>query len=121
MELILVLSKILFEICRIHFFQVAQVEGAFGIDAFVDGKEPAVFFGNKGMTAVGTDEADGGRNLFTGNKGLSTDFALELSFAAVIVVDILVGAPQRGHMVSSGIVLPLRLWTGLSGLPSFQR
>lgn len=52
MELIFVLAVILFEVLRIHLFQVVEVVRAFGIDALVQDKEFAFLFWNKGMPAV---------------------------------------------------------------------
>ena len=59
-------------------------------------EELTVFLGNKGISAVGTEQTDRSCNNFTGTEGLPADFALELPVATIIIVDVMMGsATQR--------------------------
>ena len=86
MELIFVLAVILFEVLRIHLFQVVEVVRAFGIDALVQDKVFAFLFWNKGMPAVGAAQLQGREAAFSRRKPGRTDLAEELPFGAVILV-----------------------------------
>ena len=86
MEFIFVFAMILFEVFLIHFFQVVEVVGAFGIDTLMDDKVFPVFFGDEGISAVRTPQLQGREAAFGGGKPGSTDLAEELAFGAVILV-----------------------------------
>jgi len=43
-ELVLVLPTFFFKMLLIHLFKVSQVEGAFGINAFMDAEESSILF-----------------------------------------------------------------------------
>lgn len=86
MELIFVLTVILFEVLLIHLFQVVEVVGAFGIDTLVDDKVFPVFFGNEGISTVRAAQLHGREAAFSWRKPGRTDLTEELSFGAVIPI-----------------------------------
>ncbi len=89
MEFIFVLSVVIFQIGLINFFEVAQVVRTFRVDAFVDDEVLAVFLVNEGMGAVGTAEVQRGKTVhFFRRKPGIADFAKELSFRSIILVQI---------------------------------
>ena len=90
MEFIFIFAVILFEIVFIHLFQVVKIVRTLGVDTLMEDEMFPLFFGDEGVPAVRTDKTDGGRDLFTGNESLAADFALVLSVAAVIIVDVMV-------------------------------
>ena len=96
MELIFVFAVILSEIVLIHLFQVVKIVRALGVDTLMEDEVLPLFFGDEGVSAVRADKADGGRDLFTGNESLPTDFALVLPVAAVIIVDETVRGATEG-------------------------
>jgi hypothetical protein len=73
-------------------FKIMTVIGAFIIDAFMDDKEFPVFLRDKDMAAVRALEFERLGSPFTGDEGLRADFALILSIATVIVIEIVMGS-----------------------------
>ena len=73
-------------------FKIMTVIGAFIIDAFMDDKEFPVFLRDKDMAAVRALEFEWLGSPFTGDEGLRADFALILSIATVIVIEIVMGS-----------------------------
>ena len=72
----------------VNLAQIALVVRAFGINTFVDSETGTVFDGNKNMSAVRTSVVNRfGMNLTT-HEGGSTDLALVLAIATVVVVKI---------------------------------
>ena len=64
---------------------------------------------DEGVAAVRAYKAERRCDNLAGDKGLPTDFALELPIAAIIIVEIVVEVPHKeGQKVSSGMDLPLR-------------
>jgi hypothetical protein len=53
-ELIFILSVVLFQILFVNLFEVVKVVGTFRIDAFMDDEVLPVLFGNKDVVAVRT-------------------------------------------------------------------
>ena len=88
MELIFVFAIILSKIFPIHFFKIVEIVRTFWIDAFMYAEELTIFFGNECISAVRTGKAKRCCNDFTGAEGLSTDFALILTVATIIVVNV---------------------------------
>ena len=80
MELIFVFAVIFNEVFLSHFFQVVEVVGAFRVDAFVDDKMFAVFFGDKGISTVRAAQLYGREAAIRWRKPGVTDLAHELSF-----------------------------------------
>ena len=72
-----------------------KVEGAPGVDAFMDAEELPVFLGDEGVAAVRAYKAERRGDNIAGDKGLSTDFALVLPIAAIIVVEVVVRCPTK--------------------------
>ena len=96
MEFIFILAEIFFQILLVHFLQVVEIVRAFGVDTLMEDEVFPLFFGGEGVSAVRADKAGGGRDLFAGNESLAADFALVLSVAAVIIVDVMMrGATER--------------------------
>jgi len=85
-ELIFVFAVILFEVLLIHFFEVVEIVGAFGIDTLMDDKVLSVFLGNQSISTMGTAQFHGGESAFPGRKPCGTDLAEKLSFGTVIPV-----------------------------------
>ena len=83
MQLILVFTVILMQMVLINPGEVVKVEGAPGVDAFMDAEKLPVLIRDEGVAAVRAYKAE--------RRG-----------------DNLAGAPQRGQKVSSGMDLPLR-------------
>ncbi len=54
MKLVFVFAVWLIKVLFLNLFEVLNIIGAFLVDAFVNGKMFAVFFGNKNMIAVRT-------------------------------------------------------------------
>jgi hypothetical protein len=75
----------------VHRFKIVTVIGAFVIDAFVDDKEFPVFLRDKDMVTVRALEFEWLGGMFPGDEGLKADFALILSMATVIVIEIVMG------------------------------
>ncbi len=92
MEFIFVFAIILSKVFLIHFFKIVEIVRTFWIDAFMYAEELAVFFWNEGITTVRTGKAKRCCNDFTGAEGLTTDFTLVLSVAAIIIVNVVVGS-----------------------------
>ena len=86
MEFIFVLAVILFEVFLIHLSEIVEIIRTFGIDALVDDKVLPVFFGNEGISAVGTAQLHGREAAFSRRKPGSADLAEELASGAVILV-----------------------------------
>ena len=58
----------------------------------MDAEEPPVLFRDKGVSTVRAHETDWGGNNLPSDKRLSTDLALVLSVAAIIIIEIVVGS-----------------------------
>ena len=87
MELIFVFAIVFVEIFLLHFSKIMEIVRTFGIDTFMDTEEFTVFLGSQSVTAMRADKAYRSCNDFTGTEGLTTDLALVLSIAAIVVVD----------------------------------
>jgi len=80
----------------------------------------AVFLGNQSITTVRTGESDWCRNNITGTEGLTTDFALELTVTAVVVVNVVMrSATKRAYGVSGNgfTIAALNWFNGFAILP----
>ena len=95
MELIFVFSVVLIQILLFHFFKIVEIVRTFGTDAFVYTEELAVFFGNQGIAAMRTDKADRSCNHFSRCESLTTDLALVLTIATIIVIDEKMGSTTQ--------------------------
>ena len=73
---------------RRKLLQVGEIIGAAGIYTFVDSKMLSIFFGLKNMTAIRASQNKRRRSVHPGSKALAADLALELAFAAVVVIDV---------------------------------
>ena len=71
------------------------IKGTFRVDAFMNAEEFTVFFGNQRMSTVRADKTNLRGNDFASNKGLSIDFALVLSIAAIVIVKIMMGSTTK--------------------------
>ena len=59
-----------------------------------------VLFRDKGMAAVGTEETDGSSDIFPAEESQSTDLALILAVAAIIIIDVMMrSATERADDV----------------------
>ena len=120
MELVFVFPIVIFQVSSVHFLEVVEIVGAFRVDAFVEDEMLTVFLWGEGMAAVGTHEPDRGSDLPAGDECLSTDLALILSVAAVVVIDIQVGSPAEraeGIFGNGLAVTALDRFDGLAVLP----
>ena len=72
--------------------EVVKIIRTLDMDAFVNDKELTIFNRCKGMTTIGTLEFQLFSDLFTSAKSLSTNFALELAVAPIIVVNVMMGS-----------------------------
>lgn len=88
MELILILTQLLLKVLFINLGKVMQIERALWADTLVQSKKLTVFFRDEGMSAVGADKTDRSGDKVPGNEGLSADFTLVLTVAAVVIVEI---------------------------------
>ena len=75
--------------------EVVKVEGAPGVDAFMDAEKLPVLIRDEGVAAVRAYKAERRGDNLAGDKGLPTDFALELPIAAIIIVEIVVRCPTK--------------------------
>ena len=66
-----------------------KIVGALGVDTFVDDEVLPVFLMDQGMAAVGTFQYHWFTGMGAGLKILPTDFTLEFTAAAVVVIDVL--------------------------------
>lgn len=73
-----------------------QIEGALGIDTFVDAEEPPVLFRDKGVSTVRAHETDWRGNNLPCNERLATDLTLVLSVPAIIIVEKVVRSATEG-------------------------
>lgn len=121
MELILILTQLLLKVLFINLGKVMQIERALWADTLVQSKKLTVFFRDEGMSAVGADKTDRSGDKVPGNEGLSADFTLVLTVAAVVIVEIVMrGTAERADDI---------IWYGgsiaaldrLTVLPYFQR
>ena len=88
-ELILVLPIVLFQIRLVDLLQVVEIIRTLGINTLVDDEVLPVFFGDKGMAAVGTLQGQLFlKAVFTGREKCTADLALVLAFGAVVPVKI---------------------------------
>jgi hypothetical protein len=94
-QLILVFVVILLQEVLVNLGEVMKVEGTPGVDAFMDAEELPVFLGDEGVAAVRACKAKRRGDNIAGDKGLSTDFALVLSVAAIVVVEVVVRCPTK--------------------------
>ena len=77
----------------------SQIIGAFFIDAFMYAENGTFFGDSQGMATMRAFEDNRLVVLFTGNEGTGADRALELSFAAIIVVEVFMGGATTGTYV----------------------
>ena len=75
--------------------EVVKVEGTPGVDAFMDAEKLPVLIRDEGVAAVRAYKAERRGDNLAGDKGLPTDFALELPIAAIIIVEIVVRCPTK--------------------------
>ena len=101
MEFIFIFAIILFQIVFIHLPQVVEVVGAFGIDAFMDNKVFAVFFGKQSVSTVRTAQFHGREAVLVRGESCSTDFTEKLVFGAVVFVE----KRLRGITAGTGAVI----------------
>ena len=52
MEFVFIFAVVFFEVSSIHLFEVVEIIGAFGVDAFVEDEVFAFFLGDEGVAAV---------------------------------------------------------------------
>ena len=89
MKLIFILAVVFFEIFLIHFLEIVEVVGTFGVHALVNDEVLSILFRNQGVVAVGTFE----RQFFTETilvrreQGLA-DLAHELALPTVVAVKV---------------------------------
>ena len=100
--------------------EVVKVEGAPGVDAFMDAEKLPVLIRDEGVAAVRAYKAERRCDNLAGDKGLPTDFALELPIAAIIIVEIVVRSATEGtdNILRDGFpVTPLDRSDGFGILP----
>ena len=95
MQLILVFAVILMQMVLVNPGEVVKVEGTPGVDAFMDAEKLPVLLRDEGVAAVRAYKAERRCDNLAGDKGLPTDFALELPIAAIIIVEIVVRCPTK--------------------------
>lgn len=86
MKFILVPAIILFQIFLIHFFEVVEIIGAFGIDALMYDKVLAVLLWNQSIPTVWTAQFHRGEATFIRGEPCSADFTEKLSLGTIIFV-----------------------------------
>ena len=72
-----------------YLFKVVEIVRAFRVYTFMDTEEFTVFLGNQSIATVRTCKSERCGNNFTGRECLTTDFALILTVAAIVVVDVM--------------------------------
>ena len=120
MELVFIFPIILVQMFFINLGEVMQIEGALRIDAFVNAEELPVLLWDKGVSTIRAPKADRRGNHLPGDEGLSTDFALVLPVAAIIIVEIVVWSATEGtdDILGNGFpVAPLNGSDGFAILP----
>jgi hypothetical protein len=85
-EFVLALPIFFVKMFLIDLFKITQIEGTFGINAFMDAEESPILFGRQRMTAVRTCKAYWGSYELAINEGLSADLAQVLTASAVVVI-----------------------------------
>ena len=86
MELIFILAEIFFKVLLIHFSEVVEIVRAFGVDALMEDKVSAFFFGDEGISTVRAAQLYGRESAFGRRKPCGTDLTEELPFGTVILV-----------------------------------
>ena len=86
MKFILVLAIILFQIFLIHFFEVVEIIGAFGIDTLMYDKVFAVFLWDQSIATVRAAQFHRGESTLIRGESRITDLTEELTFGTVIFV-----------------------------------
>ena len=69
-----------------------KIVGALRIYTFVNDEVLTVFFVNEGMVTVRTEQTHRSRNIFTSGECLTTNFALILTIATIVIVNVMVGS-----------------------------
>ena len=88
-EFIFIFAMLLSKVLLIHLLKVMEIIGALGVDAFVDDKVLPVFLVDEGMGAVRAAQAEGREAVaFLGRETGITDLTEELSFTAVVLVEV---------------------------------
>ncbi len=88
MKFIFIFAVVFLKVCFIHLSKVMEIVGAFGIDAFMEDEMLSVFLWNKGVSAVRTAQFHGRKFAFFRREPGGADFAQELSFGAVVFVEV---------------------------------
>lgn len=121
MQLILVFGIILIQMVLVNFGEVMKVEGTLWVDAFMDAEEFPVLLRDEGMAAVRAYKAERRSDNLAGDKGLSTDFTLELTIAAIVIIEIVVRGPTKRADGIFGDGFSIAALNGSDGFAYFQR
>lgn len=89
MELIFVLTILLFKVLLINLFEVVEIVRTFRIYTLMDNKVFAIFYVRKSIATVRTTQSIRlGKAIFRRREVCVADFAPDLSFLAIVTVDI---------------------------------
>lgn len=91
-ELMFVFPVRFFEVFLIYIFQVMEIVGAFRVHAFVDNEVFALLLRRKGMPTVRAQQTKRSSHEVAGGECLPAYLALILAFAAIIIVDEVMGS-----------------------------
>ena len=93
MKFIFIFAVVLIQILLRYIFKIVKIVRTVTIYTFVNTEEFTFFFGNQRITTMRTGKAKRCCNNFSGREGLSTDFALVLTIATIVVIDVMMGSP----------------------------
>lgn len=96
MEFVFIYAMFLIQMFFINPGKVMQIEGALGIDTFVQAKEFPVLFRDEGVSAVRADEADRRGDTLPRDECLATDLAQILSVATIVIIEIMMRGTTEG-------------------------
>ena len=96
MEFVFIYAMVLVQMFFINPGKVMQIEGALGIDTFVQAKEFPVLFRDGGVSAVRADEADRRGDTLPRDECLATDLAQILSVPTIVIIEIMMRGTTEG-------------------------
>ena len=120
MEFVFIFAIVLVQMFFINPGEVMQIEGALGIDTFVQAEEFPFLFRDEGVSTVRADEADRRGDNLPRDECLATDLALILTVSPIVIIEIVVRGTTEwtDHILRDGFaVTALNRFDGFAILP----
>ncbi len=81
---------------RRQLFNIAKIIGAFWINAFMNSEMFSILFGLKCMIAVRAGKKQRSCRFFAADKGLIANLTLKFTFAAIVVINVMMCSVTTG-------------------------